>query len=332
MFQAVTIKDIAEALSVSPSTVSRALRDSHEVSAATKKLITDYAKKINYRSNPVAQSLKTRRSFSIGVQVADVANSFFSQAINGIESVAYDKGYHVIITQSHDIYQREVINIEHLASRSIDGLLISMSSQTTNYNHISDLHNRGLPMVFFDRIIDDVETFKVTTDNFKSVFEATNTLLEKGIRSIGFLGNAPQLSITTSRLNGYIEALKTHHIDLNPILIKYCTDGGRNKEEVKLAIIELLNHNVDALLIASDQISTEAVRVLNTLNQETNVILVGFSNSEVIDLWSPKIAYIRQNAFEMGRIAAQKLISIIESKYPIYDFDTTLLDTDFFPN
>src|SRR5471030_2036701 len=125
MYRAATIKDIAKELGFSISTVSRALRNSHEVSAEKKNIINAHAKKINYYSNPIARSLKNRRSYSMGVMVPDIANNFFSETINGIESIAYEKGYHVIITQSHDLYDRETVNIEHLANSSVDGLLIS---------------------------------------------------------------------------------------------------------------------------------------------------------------------------------------------------------------
>jgi LacI family transcriptional regulator len=256
MFQAATIKQIAHALSVSVSTVSRALSDSHEISEETKKLIQDYAKKINYRSNPIARSLKNGRSNSIGILVADIANSFFSQTINGIESIAYEKGYHVIITQSHDAYDREVSNISHLASRSVDGILISMSSQTADYDHITQLHERGMPIVFFDRILDGIETFKVTTNNFKSAFEATKLLIEKGNRKIAFLGNAPQLSISMERLNGYQAALTSANIPYDAQLVKHCLEGGRDIEEIRFALSEFKSGLVEALLIASDQIST----------------------------------------------------------------------------
>ena len=128
MYKPTTIKDIAKALGLSTSTVSRALRDSYEISEDTKRLVMEYAEKINYKPNPIALSLKERRSYSIGVIVCEVANSFFSQAINGIESVAYNKGYHVIISQSHDSYEREVINVQHLANRALDGLLGSLAA------------------------------------------------------------------------------------------------------------------------------------------------------------------------------------------------------------
>src|SRR6478672_7465281 len=126
-FEAVTIKDIAKELGLSTSTVSRALRDSYEISPETKKRVLEYAEKINYHPNPIALSLKERRSRSIGVIVCEIANSFFSQVINGIESIAYDKGYNVIISQSHESYEREMIDLQYLASRSVDGLLISLS-------------------------------------------------------------------------------------------------------------------------------------------------------------------------------------------------------------
>ena len=229
MFKAATIKDIAKELGLSASTVSRALLDSHEVSAETKKKVSAYAKKINYYSNPAARSLKNSRSYSVGVMVADVANSFFSQTINGIESVAYEKGYHVIITQSHDQFEREVLNLEHLAGRSVDGILISMSAQTTDYSHLIALHGQGLPIVFFDRILEELGTFKVTTNNYKAAFDATSLLIEKGYRRIAHIANAPQLSITVERLEGYKEALRCAGITYDETLVRFCLKGGKEQ-------------------------------------------------------------------------------------------------------
>ena len=160
-YEAVTIKDIAKALGLSTSTVSRALRDSYEISPETKKIVIEYAQQINYRPNPIALSLKEKRSRSIGIIVCEIANSFFSQAINGIESIAYDKGYNVIIAQSHESYEREILNLQYLASRSIDGLLISVSSETENLDHLINLHKRGFPIVFFDRVVENLDTHKV---------------------------------------------------------------------------------------------------------------------------------------------------------------------------
>ena len=148
-FEAVTIKDIAKALGISTSTVSRALRDSYEISPETKQLVLDCAEKLNYRPNPIALSLKERRTRAIGVVVSEIANNFFSQAINGIESIAYNRSYHVIITQSHESAEREKVNIEHMAARGVDGLLVSLSAESVDLSYLKELHEKGMPIVFF---------------------------------------------------------------------------------------------------------------------------------------------------------------------------------------
>lgn len=330
MFKAATIKDIALALSVSPSTVSRALRDSHEIGGETKRIILDYAAKVKYHSNPIALSLRNKRSYSIGVMVADVANSFFSQTINGIESVAYEKGYNVIISQSHDSYERELVNIGHLANRSVDGLLISMSAQTTDYSHIINLHEQGLPIVFFDRIVNSIDTFKVTTDNFSASYDATALLIGKGFSRIAHLANAPQLSITIDRLNGYKQALQDNNIIFDEKLVSHCYAGGRDSDEVEAEIQKLLflEKRPDAMFIASDRLSTGSLRALKKLPMPVNIPIIGFSNSDVIDLLYPQISIVRQRAFEMGEIAAEMLIKLITTKFPIEEFETRFLDAE----
>src|SRR5205823_4455785 len=145
-------------LGLSVSTVSKALRDSYEISDKTKKLVLNYAREHNYRPNPIAQSLKQGHSKSIGIVVSTIDNHFFSQVINGIESVAYSKGYNVIITQTHESYELEVQNVNHLTYRSIDGLLISLSTETHNIDHLQRLRNQGLPIVFFDRVSNEMDT------------------------------------------------------------------------------------------------------------------------------------------------------------------------------
>src|SRR3712207_5530450 len=160
-FEAVTIKDIARALGLSTSTVSRALRGSYEISPDTKQLVLDYAEKMNYQPNPIAKSLKENRSWAIGVIVPEIANNFFSQTINGIDATAYQRGYHVVVTQSHESVAREVENMHNLVARRVDGLLISISMQSSDISHFKKLQERGLPIVFFDRISEEIETFKV---------------------------------------------------------------------------------------------------------------------------------------------------------------------------
>jgi LacI family transcriptional regulator len=334
MYKPTTLKDIAQALGLSTSTVSRALRGGYEISEETKQLVTDYANKINYKPNPIALSLKERRSYSIGVIVCEVANSFFSQAINGIESIAYDKGYHVIISQSHDSYDREVINVQHLANRSVDGLLVSMSAETTDFSHLVRLHEAGLPMVFFDRVFGDIKTHKVTSNNRQGAFDATEYLIKEGHTKIAHLANAPHLSITGERLAGYQDALAKYNLSFNPDYVQYCHHGGMIYEEVENAVNRFLqmSDKPDAIFVASDRLSTGCLMALKA--QQTKgvpqVSLAGFSNSEVINLLQQSFTYIRQPAFEMGRIATEMLIELIESNKPVKEFKNLVLDTQIF--
>lgn len=332
MYEATTIKDIAKALGLSTSTVSRALRGSYEISSETKKLVLEYAEKINYRPNPIALSLKERRSRSIGVVVCEIANNFFSQAINGIESIAYNRGYHVIISQSHESYEREVVNVQHLASRSVDGLLVSLSSETTDLSHFTHLHEKGLPIVFFDRITGEIITHKVTVDNVKAAFDATTHLLKNGYKRIAHLTSAPYLSITKERLEGYKNALEQNNIPLNEKYIQYCPHGGMIVDEIEETMANLFKQKQkpDAILMAGDRITTGGLSALKKMNQRVpdDIAVVGFTNTNIPELFDPPITTIRQPAFEMGQVAIEMLIQIIESKRPVTDFETKVLQTE----
>lgn len=330
MFKPITIKDIAHALELSPSTVSRALSDSYEINDKTKKRVLEYAEEHNYKRNPIALSLRQRRSYSIGVIVCEVANSFFSQAIDGIESVAYSKDYHIIISQSHDSYEREVVNVQHLANRSVDGLLISMSAETKDFSHILKLYKQGLPIVFFDRVIDVFDTHKVTSNNKQGSINATQYLIDKGFKRIAHLANAPHLSITKERLLGYEEALQNNNLEMDESMVRYCHHGGRIQQEVEDAVKYFLNldEKPEAIFVASDRLSIGCLTALKKLApQEEHPTVTGFSNSDILDLLQPGFSSIRQPAFEMGKVAMKMLIQLIESKYPVTEFESTILDT-----
>jgi LacI family transcriptional regulator len=330
-FDSVTIKDIAKALNLSTSTVSRALRGSYEISAETKKLVSEYAEKINYRPNPIALSLKERRSRAIGVVVSEIANNYFSQAINGIESIAYNRGYHVIITQSHESQEREAVNVQHLASRGVDGLLVSLSSETVDLSHIKDLHEKGLPIVFFDRITDEIETHKVSANNYLGAFHATEHLVYQGYKRIAHITSSPYLSITKERLQGYREALEKHKIPFNEALVKYCNHGGMIVEEVDDALNHLFKSKTkpDAIFAGGDRLTITCFGILKRMKQRKyEVGFTGFTNTQVGDLFSPSLTVIRQPAFEIGQAATELLFQIIESKRPITDFETRKLDTN----
>jgi LacI family transcriptional regulator len=331
MFEPSTLKDIAKALGLSTSTVSRALRDTHEISAETKRIVLEYAEKIKYRPNPIALSLKERRSRSIGVVVSEVANHYFSQAINGIESIAYDRGYHVIITQTHESYDREKVNVQHLASRSVDGLLVSLSAETSNIDHLKDLHQRGLPIVFFDRVSEEINTHKIVANNEKGAFQATEQLILSGYKKIGHLTSSDHLSISIERLKGYKAALAKHNITFDPDYIKYCPHGGMFYEEAEMAVKELmsLKNKPNAIFVAGDRLSMGCLIVLKNLKIKVpkEMAIAGFSNSDVLDLLNPSLTSVRQPAFEIGQIATDMLINLIEAKYPVTEFEKKVLDT-----
>ena len=330
-FETITIKDIAKALGLSTSTVSRALRGGYEISAETKRIVLEYAEKINYRPNPIALSLKERRSHSIGVVVCEIANNFFSQAINGIESIAYNSGYHVIITQSNENYEREVLNVNHLASRSVDGLLISLSSETPDISYLKSLHDKGLPIVLFDRVTEEIKTHKVIANNFQGGFEATEYLINLGHRKIAHFTNAAHLSITRERLQGYIAALEKHNIPYNESYVKFCNHGGMIQDELDVVVKEILDlkDRPQAIFIAQDKLTTGSLLAFKKFDPEygAKIAISGFTNSNVAELFSPSIIAVRQPAFEMGQLATQLLIQLIESKYPVTEFETIILNT-----
>jgi LacI family transcriptional regulator len=330
-FEAITIKDIARALNLSVSTVSKALRGSHEISEETKATIRAYASQHNYKPNPIAQSLKRGRSKSIGVIVCNIDNNFFSQAINGIESVARSKDYNVIITQSQESYEREVANSEHLSSRSVDGLIISLSAETNRIDHLVKLHEKGLPIVFFDRISDEIATHKVIANNFKGAFEATRHLLQQGFRRIATITSSASLSITQERLEGYKKALSDAGLEANSEYIKFCPHGGMIQEETHQALTELLalECRPDAIFTASDRLSTTTLSLLRKMKIPVpdEIAMVGFTNSISADIFHPSLTAVVQPALEMGQLATDLLIQLIESKRPVVDFMKTVLET-----
>src|SRR5215204_1909241 len=328
-FDTVTIKDIAKALNLSTSTVSRALRGSYEISAETKKQVLEYAEMINYRPNPIALSLKERRTRALGVVVSEIANNFFSEAINGIESIAYNRGYHVIITQSHESMEREKVNVEHMASRGVDGLLVSLSSESVDITYLKELHEKGMPIVFFDRVTDEIETHKVIANNYLGAFHATEHLIYQGFKRIAHITSSPYLSISKERLQGYREALEKHDIAYNENLVKYCNHGGMIADEVEQALNQLFKakQKPDALFTAGDRLTTVCFGLIKRMKQKKDVGFTGFTNTKVGDLFSPTLTVIQQPAFEIGQTATELLIQMIESKRPVTEFEIRKLET-----
>lgn len=333
-FNVLTIKDIARELGLSISTVSKALSDSYEISEKTKKLVNDYAEKHNYSPNPIAKSLKQGHSKSIGIVVSTIDNTFFSQVISGIESVAYSKGYNVIITQTHESYDLEVRNAKHLTFRSVDGILISLSAETQDIEHLKALQRKGLPIVFFDRVSADLETHKVIADNFKGAYEGTTHLVNSGYKRIAHITSSLNLSISRERLAGYKKALEDNGVAYDEKYVKYCLHGGRDLNEIESAINDLLTmpNRPDAIFTASDRITTTTIGLLNKfkVKMPADIALLGFTNTRLADILNPALSALVQPGFDIGKAAMDMLISLIESKRPVTEFETKVLPTELF--
>lgn len=333
-FDAITIRDIARELNLSVSTVSKALRDSYEISGKTKKLVSEYAQAHNYRPNPIAQSLKKGHSKSIGIVVSSIDNQFYSQVINGIESVAYKEGYNIFITQTHESFDLEVMNVNHLTHRSIDGLLISLSTETKDVSHLQSLHQKGLPIVLFDRVTDEINTHKVIVDNFKAGYDATQHLLQCGYKKIAHITSPAHIFITSGRMDGYKKALVDHGMEVDERYIKYCMHGGKDLGEIEQGLNELLSmeERPDAIFTASDRITTSVLMLLHKLKiaipQE--VALLGFTNTLLGEVLNPSLSCVVQPAFEIGKQSMELLMSVIKSKWPVTSFETRVLATSLF--
>lgn len=332
--ESITITDIAKALNFSSSTVSRALRDSYQISGETKRLVKEYAQEHNYHPNLVAQSLKSSKSKSIGLLLCSVPNNFYAEVINGIESIAYNRDYHLIITQSHESEEREARNLEHLSWRSVDGLLVSLSTETTDMSSLQKIHARGVPIVFFDRVSDCIKTHQVVADNIGGAYKLTKHLLESGFRKIAQITSSHDLSITHERKKGYFKALAEYDIPVNENYIKYCAHGGMHTEEIEVAIQELLDmkHPPTALFTASDRITIGSFACLHKKNIQipSQMAIAGFCNFSSPELFNPSLTTICQPAFEIGRTAAELLIQLIESKKPFTHFEKRVLPTELF--
>jgi LacI family transcriptional regulator len=330
-FNSLTIIDIAKALGISKSTVSRALTNSHDINAETRQRVIDFAKEHNYGPNPVAKGLRAQKTFSIGVVVPELKNNFFAQVIEGVDDVLYKEGYQLIIAQSYEQMEREIEAVQYLANRSIDGLIVSVSAKSKTYEHFKILSKRGLPIVFFDRVPEDFQTHKVVIDNRQVAFTATEILIKKGHKRILHIIHAQNLSISQERLKGYKEALEKNKIPFNEKLIYYCDYATTDIKEIEQKLLQFLKakQKPDAIFSSGDRITTIIYGCLQQLGYKVpdDMAFIGFSNNAMLDLLNPSITVIRQPAFQMGKSAAELLLKLIKSKKPTKVFEHRILQS-----
>lgn len=312
--ESVNIKKLAQLLNLSIATVSKALRDSHDISKETKERVIALANQLNYQPNPHASFLRKQNSKTIAVIIPEIANSYFTLAINGIESIAHERGYHVTIYLTHEDFEREVAFTRHLQSGRADGVLISVSSTTTDNAHIHDLKNKGLPIVFFDRVCDGFDTAKITTDDYESGYLATRHLIDQGCTRIAHLAISQSLSIGSKRTKGYVQALQDHDIHVDDALVVECKNN--NVHDATLIQNLLTEQKPDGLFAAVERYTILSYEICEELQIRIpqDVKIIGFSNLQTASLLNPSLTTIVQPAFNIGREAAAILLKAVEKK------------------
>jgi LacI family transcriptional regulator len=309
----VTIKMLAKELNLSTAAISKALRDSHEISEATKLRVRDLATKLDYTPNPYAGSLRRKKSKTIAVVLPEVADSFFSIAINGIEEVAIEKDYHVLIYLSHENYEREKAILKTLHNGRVDGVLLSISSNTTDTIHIQDLCNKGVPLVFFDRACNDIDTATVTTNDYESGYAATQHLIDNGCLNIAILSISSSLAISTKRMEGYQQALADNGIMYSSANHLLCSnDIMQNTEQIKKLLLR--RTKPDGIIATVEKLTTCVYAACKDLklNIPNDIKIVSFSNQTSASILAPSLTTITQPAFEMGKASAAILFKALQ--------------------
>lgn len=318
----INIKILAHELNLSAATVSRALRDSYEISVETKQRVRELAQKLNYEPNPSASNLRSQKSKTIAVIIPQIANSFFSQAINGIEEIARKRGYHVLIYQTHEDHETEIAFINSLMNGRVDGILISVASTSRNSDCYRNL-SKTIPIVFFDRLIEGLKTVNIITDDYESSFDATTHLIECGCKKIAYLSALDNLTTGIRRTNGYCDALiKYNMLFYDELIVKSQIDAEQNYELIKALITE---QKPDGIIASIEELALPCYHVCKELklNIPNDIKIISFSNLNTASLLNPSLTTITQPAYEMGKDALSILFKIVDKKY--FELDESLV-------
>ncbi len=326
--QKITLKHIAKELDVSISTVSKALKNSEEISRDTKEKIQAFARLYNYKPNNIAISLKNKRTKNIGVIIPDIVHHFFTTVIRGIENYANAKGYNVIVCLSDESFDKEVINMEMLANGSIDGFIMSLSAGTEkkkDFNHLKEVTEQGIPLVLFDRITDEINCDKVLIDDVQGAYLATQKLLEEGRKKIALLTTEDFFSVSRNRNKGYEKALKDFGLNLNEDLVLRLPfmDIDENK------ISEFLNNiEPDAILSVNEIFGIYGMRVVQRkgLRVPEDISIIGFTDGLLAKHANPSLTSVAQHGEKMGEIAAKMLIDRVENENDEIAYSTKILE------
>ncbi|MGL2962293.1 LacI family DNA-binding transcriptional regulator [Flavobacterium sp. RSB2_4_14] len=316
MKRKVTLKEIAKELDVSISTVSKSLKNSLEISEDTRQKVQAFAKLYNYKPNNIALSLKNRKTKTICIIIPEIIHHFFATVISGVENVANENGYNVIVCLSDESFDKEVINMEMLANGSIDGFILSLSKETQqkkDFHHIVEVINQGMPVVMFDRVTNDILCDKVIIDDTLAAFNATQFLINKGFKKIALITTVDYVSVGKLRTEGYIKALKNNDIRVDENIILKIEDTEHFESSIENLI---LNNELDAIFAVNEIFAVTAIKIAHKYGVEVpeNLSIIGFTDGIISKYSTPSITTVGQNGFKMGGKAAKMLIERLENE------------------
>ena len=316
-----TIKEIAQRLNISTSTVSRALRDHSSIGLRTKMAVKKLAAELNYEPNQTAIFFKQRKTFTIGLVVPNLREEFFSAAINGIEEVALDRNYIVLIGQSHNNLEREQKLVESMKNHRVDGILASIASGTTHIEHFEQMKNYDIPVVFFDRVPDAPDIHSVSCNLYHSSVEAVNWLIKKGHKRIAYLQGPRTLNMKNERLDGYTEAHKSNKLPVDDALIVH-TDLSVTGTQQAFDTLMQLRKKPTAILSFNDYVTLDAIQYARRKKIAINkdICFVSYANLPVTQYVDyPPLASVEQFPYDQGVSATELLFRLIEKKTAGHD-------------
>jgi LacI family transcriptional regulator len=326
----INIAELAKMLNVAKSTVSKALKDSHNISAETKERVKAMAKTMNYQPNPHASSLKSHKSQTIAVIVPDSTNHFFSTAIKAVQLAGYERGYHVLTYSTLDDAEKEKAIFALLKNGRVDGVIISTVNDAAHIDHITEFSEKGYPVIFFDRVCEDYNGVKIITNDLEMAGNATDFLINKGCKRVAFLSVLKDFSIGNNRLQGYMNALKKNNIPIDESLI---LNGSMDYENNLKLIRDMLTgqNPPDGVLAPVEKMAITCYFVCkeHRIKIPEQLKIVSYSNLEYASLLSPGLTTITQPAFEMGTTAAHLMFNSFEKKKNKLKNETIIIPSVF---
>lgn len=309
-----TIKDIAQALGISPSTVSRALNDHPQIKDETKKAVQEMATKLHYSVNQAASGLRTNKTFSLGVVVPQISNYFFSQVLGGMQKVASENDYQLLICQTNEKEEEELRFIQSLLSGRVDGLLMSLSQETQNFDRLAEVL-KDTPVVLFDRTSEKIPTIHIEAEDYRGAYLATRHLLSRGITRVAHLGGPRKLTVTQNRLRGYRDALEEKGIPYDPSMVAYCEF---DVDKVPRALEKIMKQHPDiqGIFAVNDEIAVQAILTLKAQGKRIpdDIAIVGFGDYPIARIVEPNLTTISHYPAKIGERAAYHVLKLINHR------------------